>query len=132
MLLKMNEMNEFSRKNKSSVTYRAFKNAEGLIKVRVFDMEKLKKELTMKEFESEFKIFKKSTKENKEWERPPTTKQVALDSLNRMSSVPKNVKKEERQEELRNLLVNTVNLTKLLQEQIKVFKMRGIYGCENL
>ena len=50
MLLKMNEMNEFSKKNKYPVTYRAFKNAEGMIKVRVFDLEVFKKELTIKEF----------------------------------------------------------------------------------
>lgn len=48
------------------------------------------------------------------------------------AAVSKNKKKEERQQELKNLLVNTVNLTKLLEEQIKIFKMKGIYGCENL
>lgn len=43
MLLKMNEINEINRKNKSSITYRAYKNAEGSINVRVFDYEVLKK-----------------------------------------------------------------------------------------
>lgn len=36
MLIKMNELNEYHHKNKSTTTYRAFKNAEGIIKVRVF------------------------------------------------------------------------------------------------
>ena len=48
------------------------------------------------------------------------------------TKITKNQKKEERQQELKNLLINTVNLTKLLEEQIKIFKMKGIYGSENL
>lgn len=48
------------------------------------------------------------------------------------AKITKNQKKEERQQELKNLLMNTVNLTKLLEEQIKIFKMKGIYGSENL
>jgi spore germination protein YaaH len=48
------------------------------------------------------------------------------------AKITKNQKKEERQQELKNLLMNTVNLTKLLEEQIKIFKMKGIYGSENI
>jgi hypothetical protein len=44
----------------------------------------------------------------------------------------KNARKSDRQQELKNLLVNTVNLTNLLKEQIKIFKKKGIYGCEDL
>lgn len=44
----------------------------------------------------------------------------------------RNNQKSERQQELKNLLVNTVNLTNLLKEQIKIFKMKGIYGCEDI
>jgi hypothetical protein len=44
----------------------------------------------------------------------------------------KNARKADRQQELKNLLVNTVNLTNLLKEQIKIFKKKGIYGCEDL
>jgi hypothetical protein len=36
MLMKMNELNEYLHKNKSMKTYRAYKNAEGIIKVRIF------------------------------------------------------------------------------------------------
>ena len=52
MLMKMNELNEFNRLNKSSITYRAFKNAEGTIRVRVFNLDKIDKEISLKEFES--------------------------------------------------------------------------------
>lgn len=38
MLMKMKELNEFNHKNKSTITYRAYKNAEGIIKVRTFDL----------------------------------------------------------------------------------------------
>lgn len=48
MLIKMNEINEINKKNRSSITYRAYKNAEGNINVRVFDYETLKKEITLK------------------------------------------------------------------------------------
>lgn len=69
MLIKMNELNEFNKANKSTITYRAWKNAEGNIIVKVFNLDKVEKELTLKEFESEYKICKKSTKENTPWER---------------------------------------------------------------
>lgn len=34
--MKMSELNEYNHKNKSTTTYRAYKNAEGIIKVRQF------------------------------------------------------------------------------------------------
>ncbi len=44
----------------------------------------------------------------------------------------KNARKADSQHELKNLLVNTVNLTNLLKEQIRIFKKKGIYGSEGL
>lgn len=83
-------------------------------------------------------MFKKSTKENKQWERPMSMKLLQsnhndyLSNTLQSTGISKNQKKEDRQKELKNLLDNTVKLTKLLQEQIKILKMKGIYGCENL
>ena len=48
MLLKINELNEFNKNTKSTITYRAYKNAEGLIRVRVFNLDKIERELTLK------------------------------------------------------------------------------------
>ena len=40
-MVKMNELNESNKKGKSNITYRPVKNAEGVIKVNVFNLDKL-------------------------------------------------------------------------------------------
>ena len=79
------------------------------------------------EFDRIYKSFKKNTKEKKEWAlitQIQTKENKAIHSLKM-----KNARKSDRQQQLKNLLVNTVNLTNLLKQQIKIFKKKGIYGC---
>jgi hypothetical protein len=131
MLLKMSELNTINKERGSKTTYRAYKSAEGIIKVRVFNYNKFEKEISLNEFDTIYKNFKKSTKENKEWAVPPQGVQRSMaDEMHALKS--KNLQKSERQQELKNLLVGTVNLTNLLKEQIKIFKEKGILGSDNL
>lgn len=58
----MNEVNEWNKKGKSPISYRPFKNAEGIIRVRVFNIDKMERELSLKEFDSEYKICRKGNK----------------------------------------------------------------------
>lgn len=98
--------------------------------MRVFELNKFVREINLKEFDRIYKSFKKNTKEKKEWAMtsdPMEKENKAVHSLKM-----KNARKADRQQELKNLLVNTVNLTNLLKEQIKIFKKKGIYGCEDL
>ena len=131
MLMKMSELNAIGKERDSSTTYRAYKSAEGTIRVRVFHYNKFEKEISLNEFDTIYKNFKKSTKENKEWavvqQQHPQKVQDELQALKNRNS-----QKAERQQELKNLLVGTVNLTNLLKEQIKIFKEKGILGSEHL
>ena len=127
MLLKMSELNTINKERENRTTYRAYKCAEGVIKVRVFNFNKFEKEISLNEFDTIYKNYKKTTKENKEW---TVTSQANphknTDELQKLKN--RNMQKSERQQELKNLLVGTVNLTNLLKEQIKIFKEKGILG----
>jgi len=62
MLLKMSELNTINKERESNIAYRAYKSAEGIIKVRVFNLNKFEKEISLKEFDTIYKNFKKTTK----------------------------------------------------------------------
>jgi hypothetical protein len=91
-------------------------------------LNKFVREINLKEFDRIYKSFKKNTKEKKEW--AVNCHSVEKENKAVHSLKMKNARKADRQQELKNLLVNTVNLTNLLKEQIKIFKRKGIYGSE--
>ena len=62
MLLKMSELNQLNKERGNPTTYRAYKSAEGTIKVRVFALNKFEKEVSLNEFDTVYKNFKKTTK----------------------------------------------------------------------
>lgn len=129
MLQKMSQLNTINKERDNKTTYRAFKSAQGIIKVRVFHFNKFEKEITLNEFDTIYKNYKKTTKQNKEWTVTHTTHlQKGSDELHKMKN--KTFQKSQRQQQLKNLLVGTVNLTNLLKEQIKIFKEKGILGNE--
>ena len=47
MLLKMSELNTINKERENRTTYRAYKCAEGVIKVRVFNFNKFEKEISL-------------------------------------------------------------------------------------
>jgi hypothetical protein len=81
MLLKMSELNTINKERENNIAYRAFKSAEGMIKVRVFNLNKYEKEITLKEFDTIYKNYKKTVKENKNWTLTAQT-QTSLVKLN--------------------------------------------------
>jgi hypothetical protein len=40
MLLKMSELNTLNKERENKITYRAYKSAEGIVRVRVFNLNK--------------------------------------------------------------------------------------------
>ena len=67
MLVKMSELNNINKERGNHTTYRAYKSAEGTIRVRVFQLNKYEKEISLNEFDTIYKNFKKMSKENKDW-----------------------------------------------------------------
>lgn len=86
MLTKMSEINALNKDRENSTTYRAYKSAEGVIKVRVFHLNKFEKEITLKEFDTIYKNFKKTVKENKEWTPQPQGNVKAVDQLQNLKN----------------------------------------------
>lgn len=48
MLMKMSELNAINKERENSTAYRAYKSAEGVIKVKVFNLNKFEKEISLK------------------------------------------------------------------------------------
>lgn len=71
MLTKMSEINTINKDRENNTAYRAYKSAQGVIKVRVFHLNKFEKEISLKEFYTVYKNLKKTAKENNEWKCQP-------------------------------------------------------------
>jgi hypothetical protein len=50
LLIKMGEANDLNKQLQSVTTYRAYKNAQGNLKVRVFNLDRFERELKLEEF----------------------------------------------------------------------------------
>ena len=50
MLIKMGEANELSQELDSKITYRAYKPAQGNLRVHVYELEQFLRDLTLEEF----------------------------------------------------------------------------------
>lgn len=67
-----------------------------MIKVRVFNLNKFEKEISLNEFDTIYKNFKKTTKENKDWTYVPQPHHKPADELQSLKS--RNIQKSERQQ----------------------------------
>ena len=71
MLIKMGDANELSQNLNSKITYRAYKGAQGNLKVHVYDVDKFMKDLSLEEFQREYNMLKNKyneTRNLKIWE----------------------------------------------------------------
>ena len=59
LLIKMGEANDLNRDMQSVETFRAYKNAQGNLRVRVFNLDRFVREIKPKEFQKEFNDIKK-------------------------------------------------------------------------
>ncbi len=48
MLKNMIEINSANKESQNNIGYRAYKNAEGVIKVKIFNLNKFEKEISLK------------------------------------------------------------------------------------
>ena len=55
----MGEANDLNKQMQSLLTFRAYKNAQGNLRVRVFNLDKFEKEINLDEFQREFNSIKK-------------------------------------------------------------------------
>ena len=77
LLIKMGEANDLNRDMQSVETFRAYKNAQGNLRVRVFNLDRFVREIKPKEFQKEFNDIKKRFNETKKisiWQQLSTTK----------------------------------------------------------
>ncbi len=65
LLIKMGEANDLNRDMQSVETFRAYKNAQGNLRVRVFNLDRFVREIKPKEFQKEFNDIKKRFNETK-------------------------------------------------------------------
>ena len=54
----MGEANEMCQKMRNSLTYRAYKAADGNMRVHIYNFDKFEKEYTLDEFQREYNITK--------------------------------------------------------------------------
>lgn len=62
----------------------------------MFNLNKFEKEISLNEFDTIYKNFKKTTKENKDWTYVPQSHQKPTDELQNLKS--RNIQKSERQQ----------------------------------
>lgn len=128
LLLKMSEANDLNKEMQSVTTYRAYKNAQGNLKVRVFNLDRFDRELKLEEFQREFNNLKKKYNETKKisvWHVLSSGKRCGSPP-ERSDVVQRNIKKPELQKELVSILTETMNLTNLLKSQLRILRANGV------
>jgi hypothetical protein len=65
MLIKMGEANELSQLLGLKTTYRAYKSAQGNLKVHMYDLDKFIKDMTLEEFQREYNMIKNKYNETR-------------------------------------------------------------------
>ncbi|CAD8193238.1 unnamed protein product [Paramecium pentaurelia] len=141
MLIKMGEANELSQLLESKITYRAYKSAQGNLKVHMYELDRFNKDMTLEEFQREYNMIKNKYNEGRNlkiWEVLSENKksqkslqhfgtqkdEIQQDSQNQHQS--KIINKKERQSELKKVLLETMMLTNVLKEQLSVLQKKGI------
>ena len=65
----MSEANDLNKEMQYVQTYRAYKNAQGNLRVRVFNLDRFVREIKLKQFQKEFNDIKKKFNETKKISR---------------------------------------------------------------
>ncbi|EWS76759.1 hypothetical protein TTHERM_001293241 (macronuclear) [Tetrahymena thermophila SB210] len=133
MLIKMGEANELSQQLNSKVTYRAYRSAQGDLKVHIYELDKYKTSMTLEEFQREYNALKNKYNETRNlriWEVLSENKKSKPKEFNKQSkeefqqtSDTNNRGKiniQARHNELKGVLLKTMELTIVLKEQLAV------------
>lgn len=118
-LHKMGEANEIAQVLGLPTTYRAIKKESGMTMCHIYSGEQFVEEITLENFLRESRRLKRLQK-------PAINPQPNADKSLKNSTTGGKVNKKERQEELKNLLLETKELTNKLKEQLKVLERKGI------
>jgi hypothetical protein len=118
-LHKMGEANEIAQTMGLPTTYRAIKKENGVTMCHIYNGENFVEEITLENFLRESRRLKRLQK-------PAINPQPSADKSLKSSTTGGKVNKKERQEELKNLLLETKELTNKLKEQLKVLERKGI------
>ncbi|EGR29571.1 hypothetical protein IMG5_153430 [Ichthyophthirius multifiliis] len=142
MLIKMGEANELSQQLNSKITYRAYRSAQGNLKVHIYELDKYQKDMTLEDFQREFNTLKNKYNETKNlriWEV------LSQNKKSKQKDFTKQTKDEEketdkrhlgkininaRHEELKGVLLKTMELTVILKEQLAVLNKQKINVCQ--
>ncbi|KAL4477644.1 hypothetical protein ABPG74_002794 [Tetrahymena malaccensis] len=133
MLIKMGEANELSQQLNSKVTYRAYRSAQGDLKVHIYELDKYKTSMTLEEFQREYNALKNKYNETRNlriWEVLSENKKSKPKEFNKQTkeefqqtSDTNNRGKiniQARHNELKGVLLKTMELTIVLKEQLAV------------
>lgn len=115
---KMGEANEILLNIGSNTTYRCIRKDDRSLKCHIYILENFVEEISLENFLREWKRLK-----NKK-PAPPETTSVQVTSKSSVATAK--VKKNERQEELKKLLLETRELTNSLKTQLRVLEQKGI------
>eukprot|EP00744_Colponema_vietnamica_P002930 GILI01004548.1.p1 GENE.GILI01004548.1~~GILI01004548.1.p1 ORF type:complete len:391 (+),score=99.60 GILI01004548.1:76-1248(+) len=123
-LHKMGEANEMSAILGLGISYRANKLESGELRCHLYDGAQFLREITLEAFMREFRRVKK---------KMDTVKPSALaqkdvsvsDSVNSSKPASNKVNKKARQEELKQVLLETMQLTNKLKEQLLILERKG-------
>jgi len=130
-LHKMGEANGISASIGSAYTFRAFKSEEGTLKCHIYEEEQFRKEISLEDFLREWRRLKRQ-------EKAPNnafnvTARSDMFKSNTSALVPfdpqtpnKMINKKARQDELKQVLVETMRLTNKLKEQLKTLQKKGV------
>ncbi|CAD8127381.1 unnamed protein product [Paramecium sonneborni] len=144
ILIKMGEANELSQELESNITYRAYKTAQGNLKVHVYELEHFQRDLTLEDFQREYNILRSRYNEKKKlkiWEVLSEKKKNQKSLQHFGSSQKEEIKqneidgkatnKKERQQELKKVLLETMMLSNVIKEQLVVLNRKGINAIHN-
>ena len=122
-LHKMGEANEIAQSMNLPTTYRAIKKDNGTTKCHIYRHDQFVEEVTLENFLREWRKLKRSQKPSMNIpKKPPKSEKSPEPSPPNTAKVSK----KERQEELKELLLETKELTNKLKEQVKILENKGI------
>eukprot|EP01016_Furgasonia_blochmanni_P054777 TRINITY_DN9069_c0_g1_i3.p1 TRINITY_DN9069_c0_g1~~TRINITY_DN9069_c0_g1_i3.p1 ORF type:complete len:521 (-),score=96.11 TRINITY_DN9069_c0_g1_i3:71-1633(-) len=136
-IIKIGEANEMLVKMHSTLMFKLHKADDHYVMVGVYDTDILRKELTISEFVREYNILKSQYKQSLPgniWDSLNEVKKSAkFQNVVKMTDEEierelkmKNAGKKQRQSQLKEALLETMNLVKSIREQIISLQKRGI------
>ena len=138
----MGEANDKNKELNSLLTFRAYKNAQGNLKVKVFNLDKFDKEINLEEFQREYNGIRKRYEEAKNmnvWEmlagsggrdgrgRGRGGKEEGRGEVGVSKKNMKTMEREKKKKKMVEILADTISLTNVFKDQLRILKTQGIY-----